>query len=646
MSSLLENSIKQFKKIGLGLAVLAVTQSAYCDWTVQGSQIIDPNGTPFVYRGVNLGILPDDASLPFVMSDIAFSGANAVRIPVQGMGNDRLTRYVEQCKQNRLVCVLTDTSIYGYGDNFGPSNQSDILYAWLSRKPVLDAYKDYVIVDIASGPSGNGGNLIVQFYEFIVVLLRLQGVTNQLMISGSNWGQDWSNELRDNAEYIRSKDSLNNVIFSVHMYEAYSDPATIRSYLKSYLDRGLPVVVSEFGPVRRDRTNETRNPYVNNTVAVDSIMATTQELGVGYLGWTWSGYTTKFTDLNMFTAFDPNKITPWGTRLIDGENGIKATAKRASHFSAGSASSRSSSSVSSENLPPYAVITGRVVNPACGSAFAEMSGADSKDPNNDPLTYSWQVYDSSLYSYQNFTGRDLNFPIRSNVVYQFILDVEDGRGGRSTATKDMSLNFPSACPPPQSSSARTTSSATTTSVSSPSSRSFSSSSALSSRSSSTSSLYCPLGNSWPDCPVRTWNYEYCFGKYGPAVCAGLPHASSSSSSTSRSASSRSVSSVPVSKAQCSYVINSQWNNGFNATIRIKNTSTSVINGWDVTWQYSDGSKVTNLWNATLSGSNPYSAKNLNWNSTIQPGQTVEFGFQGSKSAAAAAVPAVTGAVCQ
>ncbi len=597
MSSLLKNSIKQFKKIGLGLAVLAVTQSAYCDWTVQGSQIIDPNGTPFVYRGVNLGILPDDASLPFVMSDIAYSGANAVRIPVQGMGNDRLTRYVEQCKQNRLVCVLTDTSIYGYGDNFGPSNQSDILYAWLSRKPVLDAYKDYVIVDIASGPSGNGGNLIMQFYEFIVVLLRLQGVTNQLMISGSNWGQDWSNELRDNAEYIRSKDSLNNVIFSVHMYEAYSDPATIRSYLKSYLDRGLPIVVSEFGPVRRDRnTNESRNPYVNNTVAVDSIMATTQELGVGYLGWTWSGYTTKFTDLNMFTAFDPNKITPWGTRLIDGENGIKATAKRASHFSAGSASSRSSSSVSSENLPPYAVITGRVVNPACGSAFAEMSGADSKDPNNDPLTYSWQVYDSSLYSYQNFTGRDLNFPIRSNVVYQFILDVEDGRGGRSTATKDMSLNFPSACPPPPSSSS---------SMRSSSSRSFSSSSSsFSSRS------------------------------------------SVSSRPSSSSVSSRSSSSAGATKAQCSYVINSQWSNGFTASIRIKNTSNTAINGWDVNWQYADGSKVTNLWNATLRGSNPYSAKNLNWNSTIQPGQTVEFGFQGSKSSAAAAVPAVTGAVCQ
>ncbi|QEY14751.1 hypothetical protein D0C16_01465 [Cellvibrio sp. KY-GH-1] len=122
--------------------------------------------------------------------------------------------------------------------------------------------------------------------------------------------------------------------------------------------------------------------------------------------------------------------------------------------------------------------------------------------------------------------------------------------------------------------------------------------------------------------------------------------SSSIKSSVSTASSKSSSSLAVTKAVCSYVINSQWNNGFTASIRIKNTSTTAINGWDVNWQYSDGSKVTNLWNATLSGSNPYTAKNLSWNSTIQPGQTAEFGFQGTKSAATASVPVVLGSICQ
>jgi chitin-binding protein len=99
-------------------------------------------------------------------------------------------------------------------------------------------------------------------------------------------------------------------------------------------------------------------------------------------------------------------------------------------------------------------------------------------------------------------------------------------------------------------------------------------------------------------------------------------------------------------ANCTYVISNQWNNGFTAVIRIKNNRTTAINGWSVNWAYSDASRITNSWNITLSGSNPYTAVNLGWNANIQPGQTVEFGFQGTKpNGAAAQVPSVTGAAC-
>ena len=107
-----------------------------------------------------------------------------------------------------------------------------------------------------------------------------------------------------------------------------------------------------------------------------------------------------------------------------------------------------------------------------------------------------------------------------------------------------------------------------------------------------------------------------------------------------------ASAAQSASASCTYAISSEWPNGFTASITIKNDAGAPINNWNVNWQYGDGSKITNLWNASLSGSNPYAAKNLSWNSTIQPGQTVEFGFQGSKGAGAASVPAITGSVCQ
>lgn len=98
-------------------------------------------------------------------------------------------------------------------------------------------------------------------------------------------------------------------------------------------------------------------------------------------------------------------------------------------------------------------------------------------------------------------------------------------------------------------------------------------------------------------------------------------------------------------AGCQYVVNNQWNNGFDAKIKITNDGTTAINGWNISWQYSGDNRVTSSYNATLSGTNPYSATNLSWNGNIAAGQSVEFGFQGSKGAAAAEVPVISGAVC-
>lgn len=98
-------------------------------------------------------------------------------------------------------------------------------------------------------------------------------------------------------------------------------------------------------------------------------------------------------------------------------------------------------------------------------------------------------------------------------------------------------------------------------------------------------------------------------------------------------------------AACQYQIDSEWDDGFTATIKITNTTTSPVSGWDVSWQYAGDNRVSNGWNATLSGTNPYSATNFNWNGDIAPNQTVEFGFQGTKGGSAAEVPQVTGSVC-
>lgn len=94
------------------------------------------------------------------------------------------------------------------------------------------------------------------------------------------------------------------------------------------------------------------------------------------------------------------------------------------------------------------------------------------------------------------------------------------------------------------------------------------------------------------------------------------------------------------------MISNEWSSGYTGGIRISNTGTQPIDGWAVNWELGEGSSVTNSWNVQLSGSNPYTASDMGWNGSIQPGQSVEFGFQVSKGGNGdAQVPEVTGEVC-
>lgn len=102
--------------------------------------------------------------------------------------------------------------------------------------------------------------------------------------------------------------------------------------------------------------------------------------------------------------------------------------------------------------------------------------------------------------------------------------------------------------------------------------------------------------------------------------------------------------VQTQAATCSYRVDNDWGSGFTASIVITNNTSTAVNGWTVNWKY-NRSSITNLWNANQSGTNPYTASNLSWNASIQPGQSVTFGFQGNVSGGAAEVPVVTGTVC-
>ncbi len=94
-------------------------------------------------------------------------------------------------------------------------------------------------------------------------------------------------------------------------------------------------------------------------------------------------------------------------------------------------------------------------------------------------------------------------------------------------------------------------------------------------------------------------------------------------------------------AGCTYTVTNNWGTGFTGEIKVTNDTAATVNSWSVSWQES-GATITNAWNATLSGSNPYTATSLSWNGTLAPKASASFGFQANGTAGA---PKVNGSLC-
>lgn len=99
-------------------------------------------------------------------------------------------------------------------------------------------------------------------------------------------------------------------------------------------------------------------------------------------------------------------------------------------------------------------------------------------------------------------------------------------------------------------------------------------------------------------------------------------------------------------AQCEYVLRSEWNTGYTSALKITNVSPQAINSWTVSMRFEDEASISNIWNADLSGSNPYQATNKSYNGTIAANSTIEFGFNSRKAVTGrAAIPPTLGGIC-
>ncbi|BFO19380.1 cellulase family glycosylhydrolase [Streptomyces sp. KM77-8] len=298
---------------------------------MENGRLLEASGNDFVMRGVNHAHTwyPDRISS---LAHIKAKGANTVRVVLASgqrwTRNDAsdVTNVVAQCKRNRLICVLEVHDTTGYGEQSGAATLSQAADYWIGVKSALTGQEDHVIVNIGNEPYGNTDYTAwTADTKAAIQKLRNAGFTHTLMVDAPNWGQDWAFTMRDNAASVFAADPDANTVFSIHMYGVFDTAAEIRDYLGRFVSAKLPIVVGEFGHNHSDG-----NPDE------DTILAATQQLGLGYLGWSWSGNGGGVEYLDMVTNFDPNQLTSWGQRIFAGANGIAATSKEAAIYGSGS----------------------------------------------------------------------------------------------------------------------------------------------------------------------------------------------------------------------------------------------------------------------------------------------------------------------
>ena len=183
-------------------------------------------------------------------------------------------------------------------------------------KEVLVEYEDYLLVNIANEWSGEdyyGG------YSAAIEHLRDNGINHTLVIDANGWGQN-GQVILDEGPRLLDADPQRNLLFSVHMYEAYADNERVTEILEAATEAELPIIVGEFGP-----------EHSGEAIDVEFIFEESARFGTGYLGWSWKGNDAKDIALDMTVDWEGEALTDWGQRLVESPNGTK-TSQRASMF--------------------------------------------------------------------------------------------------------------------------------------------------------------------------------------------------------------------------------------------------------------------------------------------------------------------------
>jgi hypothetical protein len=295
---------------------------------VTRGRLYDKFGNDFIIRGVNNPHVWFDIGDQYLaygaLDNIAARGVNTIRIVWETTGTAALLRRViRRVVELRMIPMVELHDVTGNADNARLLAMA-AYFATPAVKQVLLDYEDFLLVNIANEWNGTD---YLNGYQAAIAELRRNGINHTLVIDANGFGQNAASILTDGTT-LTTRDPQHNLLFSVHMYDAYSaarggGPPRITQTLEQAAAASLPLIVGEFGwqggipPVPIDAA---------------FIMSECQRLRLGYLAWSWKGNDPSLAYLDMTVDWEGVQLNPWGNTIFQGAAGITMSATRATIY--------------------------------------------------------------------------------------------------------------------------------------------------------------------------------------------------------------------------------------------------------------------------------------------------------------------------
>lgn len=262
--------------------------------SVNGADIVDQNGNKFQLLGISthgVGWFPDSVSKSAFNVFRDDWGVNSIRLAMyieESWGGSE-TLYLKQPERNyKLVTkgidacidlgmyVVVDWHILNPGDPSTHTKEAKEFFAKIAKE-----YGDQpnIVYEICNEPNNasNGGKVswktVKTYAEEVIAEIRKYDSDAIIICGTPTWSQDIHN-----AEKDRLSDK--NTVYALHFY-AGTHTDWLRNRVKDCYNKGLPILVSEFG------TCDASGNTGYNASQTKTWLTLLNELNIGYFNWSF-----------------------------------------------------------------------------------------------------------------------------------------------------------------------------------------------------------------------------------------------------------------------------------------------------------------------------------------------------------------------